>query len=591
MQIAVAVFLKLFGRSAWCSALYSRWQIRRGHANHSTNAAVFETGKTEAILLSKSRRHWRDRAQETIQVGGHQIGYNRKATRWLGVWIDHRLSFRENTNISAARARKAEARLASFMRRNGVPPLSARHLQEAIVGSTLMYGTEVTWKGQSFMKDSIQKAINRMSRASLGVMRSTPISFLESVGGSMPAGPRLQFRQACYAGRVASSESEKIRDITAGGGELAQRLRASIPGGETQDQSGLDIIVERTFPPGGRRFPGSVHIPSTEPGDDKKQERIEKAVLFAKNFEASDTAYWTDGSAFPGGIAAGAVATFVKKRELLESEVRKTEIVRRGIVGYERHGTERGERRRERTYKEATRSFIRAGNEEGMRAEAWTIRGGATAFDAELSALVRAIELCYLRRAPDVHFRIFTDSQAAMRRILDDSPGPGQAMAIRGIIGATRTCRGGASISVHWVPGHAGVVGNEIADQWALEAATRELGASRGVQSGLIRPDHCLTAMSRSFLRAVLRRRAVDGWREEILSRGRGGRPYRVPAAGEVPRIPRTLQKTRKRQGLWTVGFRRKDQTEQLFNRQAVWRCALHGGHTGILGGNRSRED
>ena len=88
------------------------------------------------------------------------------------------------------------------------------------------------------MKDSIQKAINRMSRASLGVMRSTPVSFLQSMGGSMPAGPRPRFRQACYASRTAGSESEGIRDITAGSGELAQSLRASIPGGEARARPG-----------------------------------------------------------------------------------------------------------------------------------------------------------------------------------------------------------------------------------------------------------------------------------------------------------------------------------------------------------------
>ena len=50
------------------------------------------------------------------------------------------------------------------------------------------------------MRDSIQKAINRMSRATLGVLGSTPVASLETMGGSMPAEPRLQFRQACYAG-------------------------------------------------------------------------------------------------------------------------------------------------------------------------------------------------------------------------------------------------------------------------------------------------------------------------------------------------------------------------------------------------------
>ena len=133
-----------------------------------------------------------------------------------------------------------------------------------------------------------------------------------------------------------------------------------------------------------------------------------------------------------------------------------------------------------------------------------------------------------------------------MRRILDDRPGPGQAMAIRGIIEATRTHQSGAVISIHWVPGHAGVSGNEIADQWASEAAARELRASRGAQSGLIRPDRDSAVASKSFLRAALGRGAMDSWREEIISKGKRGRPYRFPAAGEVPKITKALQRTRK---------------------------------------------
>ena len=188
-------------------------------------------------------------------------------------------------------------------------------------------------------------------------------------------------------------------------------------------------------------------------------------------------------------------------------------------------------------------TFIRFGKERGMRAEAWSLRGGVTAFDAELSALVRGIELCYLQASPGAEFRIFTDSQAAMRRIQDDRPGPGQQMAIRGVIGATKTYQRGANISISWVPGHAGVIGNEVADQWAVDAATREMKASKGRDTGpaALRPDRMV---SRAFLKATLKKEAVRAWRDEIIQRGRGGRPYRIPGEGEVPRIPKSLQGT-----------------------------------------------
>ena len=154
------------------------------------------------------------------------------------------------------------------------------------------------------------------------------------------------------------------------------------------------------------------------------------------------------------------------------------------MVGCGRRAEKEGKRGREKTYKGRTRTLIRVGSERGMRAEARSLGGGVTAFDAELSALVRGIELCYLQASPRVAFNIFTNSQAAIIRLQDDRPGPSQKTASRGIVFAKGAYRKGASISVNWVPGHAGVLGNEVADQWAVDAATREMRASKGKEDG-----------------------------------------------------------------------------------------------------------
>ena len=110
-------------------------------------------GKTEAILFSRNRKHWKDRGRTAISIGEHRIPFNIRATRWLGIYLDSRLSFMEHARVSAGKARTAEGRLRSMVARHGVPPLSARHLQEAIVTSTMMYGAEVTWRGQKGMSD------------------------------------------------------------------------------------------------------------------------------------------------------------------------------------------------------------------------------------------------------------------------------------------------------------------------------------------------------------------------------------------------------------------------------------------------------
>ena len=87
---------------------------------------------------------------------------------------------------------------------------------------------------------------------------------------------------------------------------------------------------------------------------------------------------------------------------------------RDGILGGRRRATRLNGRSKENTYGERFRSFKRVGSERGMRAEAWSLNGEATAFDAELSAVVRAIELCLLAATPGAVFNIFTDSQASM---------------------------------------------------------------------------------------------------------------------------------------------------------------------------------
>ena len=133
-----------------------------------------------------------------------------------------------------------------------------------------------------------------------------------------------------------------------------------------------------------------------------------------------------------------------------------------------------------------------------------------------------------------------------MRRVVDDRPGPGQQEAIRSILRAGRLHQREASISIHWVPGHAGITGNEVADQWAGDAAARELGHRARTPPSITRLPPVDSTVSGSFVKAMLRRRAVRSWRECIVRGSRGRRTYRIPKEGTVPRIPPTLSRVGK---------------------------------------------
>lgn len=242
--------------------------------------------------------------------------------------------------------------------------------------------------------------------------------------------------------------------------------------------------------------------------------------------------FWTDGSALPGGVGAGAVVGFVEGYEERDPDRQRIVRERDGILGCGRRAKGADRRGRERTYGERFRSFKRFESERGMRAEAWSLNGEATSFDVELSAVVRAIELCLLATTPGARFNIFTDSQASMLRLRDDRPGPGQHMAVRGIRIAKEAVRRGASITISWVPDHSGVPGNEVANQWAVGAAEREYRSRTG-KGATASPTVSGQCITQAFLKTTLKRRAIAEWRNEILRKRKSSRgPYRVPKGG-----------------------------------------------------------
>jgi len=83
------------------------------------------------------------------------------------------------------------------------------------------------------------------------------------------------------------------------------------------------------------------------------------------------------------------------------------------------------------------------------------------AFDAECAALARALESASRRNTTPERVTIFTDAQAAIRRMASDEPGPSQTYALqaRKHVAALRKARPGIIIEIRWCPAHKGVEG------------------------------------------------------------------------------------------------------------------------------------
>ena len=135
-----------------------------------------------------------------------------------------------------------------------------------------------------------------------------------------------------------------------------------------------------------------------------------------------------------------------------------------------------------------------------------------------------------------------------MQRLRDDRPGPGQALARRGIrVAKLGIIKRGASIKVEWMPGHCGVQGNELADGCARDGATRaeRLGQARKERGDATRQKQGLISIS--FVKTWARKRANEkrGRMVAMLNKARGYVTLRRPH-DSIPRIPEELQRAPK---------------------------------------------
>jgi len=106
----------------------------------------FDTANTKAVHFSWRRglrKLLRLMLTAKIKVGSSFIKFDRKATRYLWVWIDDHPMFKDHYNRCMKKARVSEAGLRSFTETHSVLPACVRPVQIASVQAITQYRSSV----------------------------------------------------------------------------------------------------------------------------------------------------------------------------------------------------------------------------------------------------------------------------------------------------------------------------------------------------------------------------------------------------------------------------------------------------------------
>jgi len=400
------------------------------------NAIQFDLAKTELIHFTKMKL-----AKSTsLRLPNNEIVKPKELVRWLGVWFDPNLSFKEHVNIRASQARSVfqqMTRLANTER--GLTPYALRQLYLACIASVADYGSAIWWRGQAQLEKPLRAIQNLALRKILGVFKTAPISAMEVEAALLPPRIRLESNLQKYAFRLQKLSpqhpvNKELVRLAATEAELEDQgkpipqsqlqlelIRDSIKG--LVDLNSLEPIEHFKFPPWNRSAPYKVNISQLSKEETKIKYNQDK--LLEQEQEQTTFRIYTDASYIPNksqGIGVG-LAVIAQNQTLYTqgSNIGSNQIV----------------------------------------------------YNGELEGITLAIEYANTIAKPGESFKVYSDNQASLYRLRSLSDNPGQSQLVRAIGAANQLEDISATISLEWIPGHMDIPGNELADLLAKEASIK----------------------------------------------------------------------------------------------------------------------
>ena len=176
------------------------------------NCMQFDMEKTELIHFHSKR--FFDLENETYSVKiGESIIQPKSLVKWLGIWLDSKLTFKQHVEKKTTQALKLLNQIERLSNtERGLSFQAMRQLYIACISSVADYGVPVWWNNQKNMLEKFQKLQNIALRKMLGAFKTSPINAME-LEASIPP-PKVRFERICknYAWRTLQMhENHPIR--------------------------------------------------------------------------------------------------------------------------------------------------------------------------------------------------------------------------------------------------------------------------------------------------------------------------------------------------------------------------------------------
>ena len=350
--------------------------------------------------------------------------------RLLGVTLDRQLCFNKHVdNVTKAASNKLKVLSKLAYSDWGSDKFQLFRVYQAVVRSRLDYAASAwqAWLSTAQM-NRLETVQNKCLRAVTGQTRSTPVEALRLEAGTTSyktISERLTLISYEKAARFPKGHPRRelldhgvpVRNKRSSWRSKGIALSNTLP----RTAHDRDPIPLASRPPWHDK--GDYTIVTTVPGvtrkDDLQPEQLRAASLDCLRNHQASTIIYTDGSA-AAGTRDGGSAAIISAGDLNQPEA----------------------------------------------AERITLRGApfTSSFEEELQAMHSAVSWCIEYQGPSSHTLIATDSQSLCHSLLGNSP------VVDSLKRQLDLCAG--RITIQWIPGHADIPGNELADAAAKEATT-----------------------------------------------------------------------------------------------------------------------